>query len=54
MFGYDNDTALPMVIITSKDDKIAWTHETDTIVFAQSRMFTEILVQTRLDRIGHL
>lgn len=29
MFGYDNDTALPTVIITGKDGKIVWTHETD-------------------------
>ena len=29
MFGYDNDTALPTVIITDKQGKIVWTHETD-------------------------
>lgn len=29
MFGYDNDTVLPTVIITDKEGKIIWTHETD-------------------------
>ena len=29
MFGYGDDTALPTVIITGKDGKIVWTHETD-------------------------
>lgn len=29
MFGYDNDTVLPTVIITDKEGKIVWTHETD-------------------------
>lgn len=29
MFGYENDTVLPTVIITGKDGKIIWTHETD-------------------------
>ncbi len=29
MFGYENDTVLPTVIITGKDGKIVWTHETD-------------------------
>lgn len=29
LFGYDNDTPLPTVIITGKDGKIVWTHETD-------------------------
>lgn len=29
MFGYDNDTVLPTVIITDHDGKIVWTHETD-------------------------
>lgn len=29
MFGYDNDTVLPTVIITDKDGRIVWTHETD-------------------------
>ncbi|HLY97186.1 MAG TPA: peroxiredoxin-like family protein, partial [Sideroxyarcus sp.] len=29
MFGYDNDTVLPTVIITDRDGKIVWTHETD-------------------------
>ncbi|BBI99467.1 hypothetical protein FGKAn22_11600 [Ferrigenium kumadai] len=28
-FGYDNDTVLPTVIITGRDGKIVWTHETD-------------------------
>ena len=29
MFGYENDTVLPTVVITGKDGKIIWTHETD-------------------------
>lgn len=29
MFGYDNDTVLPTVVITGRDGKIVWTHETD-------------------------
>ncbi|MBI5891678.1 MAG: AhpC/TSA family protein [Nitrosomonadales bacterium] len=29
MLGYENDTVLPTVIITGKDGKIVWTHETD-------------------------
>lgn len=29
MIGYDSDTVLPTVIITGKDGKIVWTHETD-------------------------
>ncbi len=29
MLGYDSDTVLPTVIITDRDGKIVWTHETD-------------------------
>ncbi len=29
MLGYDSDTVMPTVIITGKDGKIVWTHETD-------------------------
>jgi peroxiredoxin len=29
MFGYKNDTVLPTVIITDRNGKIVWTHETD-------------------------
>lgn len=29
MLGYDSDTVLPTVIITDKDGRIVWTHETD-------------------------
>jgi len=29
MMGYDSDTVMPTVIITGKDGKIVWTHETD-------------------------
>jgi peroxiredoxin len=29
MLGYDSDTVLPTVIITDKDGKVMWTHETD-------------------------
>lgn len=29
MFGYDSDTVLPTVIITDRNGRIVWTHETD-------------------------
>ena len=29
MFGYDNDTVLPTVVITDNQGRIVWTHETD-------------------------
>ncbi|MCX7172488.1 MAG: peroxiredoxin-like family protein [Proteobacteria bacterium] len=29
MFGYDDDTVLPTVIITGRDGKVLWTHQTD-------------------------
>ncbi len=29
MLGYDSDTVLPTVIITDREGKIVWTHETD-------------------------
>jgi peroxiredoxin len=29
MFGYENDTVLPTVIITDRRGKVVWTHETD-------------------------
>jgi len=29
IMGYDSDTVMPTVIITDKDGKIVWTHETD-------------------------
>lgn len=29
MLGYDSETVLPTVIITGKDGKVIWTHETD-------------------------
>jgi len=29
MFGYANDTVLPTVVITGRDGKVLWTHETD-------------------------
>ncbi len=29
LLGYDNDTVLPTVIITGRDGRIVWTHETD-------------------------
>ncbi|MDD2700793.1 MAG: peroxiredoxin-like family protein [Sideroxydans sp.] len=29
VLGYDSDTVMPTVIITGKDGKILWTHETD-------------------------
>ncbi|WP_340123849.1 peroxiredoxin-like family protein [Methylobacter svalbardensis] len=29
MMGYDSETVLPTVVITGKDGKVIWTHETD-------------------------
>ena len=29
MMGYDSDTVMPTVVITGRDGKIIWTHETD-------------------------
>ncbi|HYE35601.1 peroxiredoxin family protein [Methylocaldum sp.] len=29
MFGYDNDTVLPTVIVTDRNGQVVWTHETD-------------------------
>jgi len=44
MFGYDNDTALPTVIITGKDGKIVWTHETDNYrVRPEPDVFLDVL-----------
>lgn len=44
MFGYDNDTVLPTVIITGKDGKIVWTHETDNYrIRPEPDIFLEVL-----------
>lgn len=44
MFGYDNDTVLPTVIITGKDGKIVWTHETDNYrIRPEPHIFLEVL-----------
>ena len=44
MFGYDNDTVLPTVVITGKDGKIVWTHETDNYrIRPEPDIFLEVL-----------
>jgi peroxiredoxin len=44
MLGYDSDTALPTVIITGKDGKIVWTHETDNYrVRPEPDVYLEVL-----------
>ncbi len=42
--GYDSDTVMPTVIITGKDGKIVWTHETDNYrVRPEPDTFLEVL-----------
>lgn len=42
--GYDSDTVMPTVIITGKDGKILWTHETDNYrVRPEPDTFLEVL-----------
>lgn len=42
--GYDSDTVMPTVIITGKDGKIVWTHETDNYrVRPEPETFLEVL-----------
>lgn len=44
MMGYDSDTVMPTVIITDKDGKIVWTHETDNYrVRPEPDTFLEVL-----------
>lgn len=44
MFGYDNDTVLPTVVITGKDGKIVWTHETDNYrIRPEPDVFLEVM-----------
>jgi len=44
MLGYDSDTVMPTVIITGKDGKIVWTHETDNYrVRPEPDTFLEVL-----------
>jgi peroxiredoxin len=44
MFGYDNDTVLPTVVITDRNGKIVWTHETDNYrIRPEPDMYLEVL-----------
>lgn len=44
MLGYDSDTVMPTVIITDKNGKIVWTHETDNYrVRPEPELFLEVL-----------
>jgi len=46
MFGYDSDTVLPTVIITGRDGKIVWTHETDNYrIRPEPQIFLDVLRQ---------
>lgn len=46
VLGYDSDTVMPTVIITGKDGKILWTHETDNYrVRPEPDTFLEVLRQ---------
>lgn len=49
MLGYDSDTVMPTVIITGKDGKIVWTHETDNYrVRPEPDIFLEVIRKYRL------
>ncbi len=46
MLGYDDDTVLPTVIITGRDGKIVWTHETDNYrIRPEPQIFLDVLRQ---------
>lgn len=46
MLGYDSDTVLPTVIITGKDGKIVWTHETDNYrIRPEPQIYLDVLRQ---------
>lgn len=46
VLGYESDTVMPTVIITGKDGKIVWTHETDNYrVRPEPDTFLEVLRQ---------
>ncbi len=49
MFGYDDDTVLPTVIVTDKDGKIVWTHETDNYrIRPEPQVFLDVLRRHRV------
>jgi hypothetical protein len=43
MMGYDSETVLPTVIITSKDGKVIWTHETNYRIRPEPDVYLEVL-----------
>ena len=44
MLGYDDDTVLPTVIITGRDGRIVWTHETDNYrIRPEPQIFLDVL-----------
>lgn len=44
MLGYDDNTVLPTVIITGRDGKIVWTHETDNYrIRPEPHIFLDVL-----------
>lgn len=49
MMGYDSETVLPTVIITGKDGKVIWTHETDNYrIRPEPDVYLEVLRRHRV------
>jgi peroxiredoxin len=49
MMGYDSETVLPTVIITGKDGKVIWTHETDNYrIRPEPEVYLEVLRRHRV------
>ena len=49
LMGYDSETVLPTVIITGKDGKVIWTHETDNYrIRPEPDVFLEVLRHHRI------
>jgi hypothetical protein len=46
MMGYDSETVLPTVIITDRDGRVVWVHETDNYrVRPEPDLFLQVLAQ---------
>lgn len=49
MMGYDSETVLPTVVITGKDGKVIWTHETDNYrIRPEPDVYLEVLRRHRV------
>jgi hypothetical protein len=47
MMGYDSETVLPTIIITGKDGKVIWTHETHNYrIRPEPEVYLEVCVAT--------